>query len=215
MGTYTKVFRNHSEYTQYVNSGTMVRPNVSICKAEDDVHFNAGNDVTIEYKIEVYEEGSSPFPPINEGGGIKGAVKSSDYPYGELLTAVTFNSAEELMDFTFPNDLNYYYTCGDIYISDTSGGGKAVKSSASGDAGKGYVITFFDIDEEDYNYPGEYVESYVFNVYSNESINDEIGNINPRATQYIVNVMTTYLQEHGTLKCIKYYNEPIGEGGLA
>lgn len=37
---YIKLFQNHSNYEDFVSGGTMVRPNVSHCIQENDVHYN-------------------------------------------------------------------------------------------------------------------------------------------------------------------------------
>ena len=37
---YIKVFRNHSDYEDFVESGEMLRPNVSHCVNENEVHYN-------------------------------------------------------------------------------------------------------------------------------------------------------------------------------
>ena len=37
---YLKLFQNHSEYEAFVSGGTMVRPNVSHCVSENEVHYN-------------------------------------------------------------------------------------------------------------------------------------------------------------------------------
>ena len=37
---YLKLFENHSEYETFVSGGTMVRPNVSHCVSENEVHYN-------------------------------------------------------------------------------------------------------------------------------------------------------------------------------
>lgn len=37
---YLKLFENHSEYETFVSGGTMVKPNVSHCVQENEVHYN-------------------------------------------------------------------------------------------------------------------------------------------------------------------------------
>lgn len=37
---YLKLFQNHSEYEAFVSGGTMVKPNVSHCVSENEVHYN-------------------------------------------------------------------------------------------------------------------------------------------------------------------------------
>ena len=44
---YLKLFQTHSEYETFVSGGTMVKPNVSHCIQENEVHYNAlGNEET-------------------------------------------------------------------------------------------------------------------------------------------------------------------------
>ena len=38
---YLKLFQTHEEYEAFVSGGTMVKPNVSHCVSENDVHYNA------------------------------------------------------------------------------------------------------------------------------------------------------------------------------
>lgn len=38
---YLKLFQNHSGYEEFVSGGTMVKPNVSHCIQENEVHYNA------------------------------------------------------------------------------------------------------------------------------------------------------------------------------
>lgn len=38
---YLKLFQTHQEYEEFVSGGTMVRPNVSHCVADNEVHYNA------------------------------------------------------------------------------------------------------------------------------------------------------------------------------
>lgn len=40
MGTYLKKFDNHDDYEDFVDGGTMVKPNVSYCIQENHVHYN-------------------------------------------------------------------------------------------------------------------------------------------------------------------------------
>ena len=48
MAIYLKKFKNHTQYENYINGSGVKLPNVSICKTEDDVHYNpdpyAGHD---------------------------------------------------------------------------------------------------------------------------------------------------------------------------
>ena len=37
---YLRLFENHTEYEAFANGGNMLRPNVSHCVTENDVHYN-------------------------------------------------------------------------------------------------------------------------------------------------------------------------------
>ena len=40
MGDYLKLFKTHAEYKDYSGGGEMIKPNVSYCKDQNDVHYN-------------------------------------------------------------------------------------------------------------------------------------------------------------------------------
>lgn len=40
MGKYLKLFTDHSGYADFLSGGTMIKPNVSHCIEQDDVHYN-------------------------------------------------------------------------------------------------------------------------------------------------------------------------------
>ena len=48
---YLKLFQNHTEYEAFVSGDTMVKPNVSHCVQENEVHYNP----KVTYKITVGE----------------------------------------------------------------------------------------------------------------------------------------------------------------
>lgn len=48
---YLKLFDAHSNYDTFVSGGTMVRPNVSHCVSENDVHYNAIPIMTVKYNV--------------------------------------------------------------------------------------------------------------------------------------------------------------------
>lgn len=51
MGQYLKLFETHENYEDFVESGEMLRPNVSHCVSENEVHYNP----KITYKITIGE----------------------------------------------------------------------------------------------------------------------------------------------------------------
>ena len=40
MAKYLKKFNTHNEYEEYASSGSMIKPNVSYCNDNKDIHFN-------------------------------------------------------------------------------------------------------------------------------------------------------------------------------
>lgn len=40
MAKYVKLFTNHANYADFINSSDFIKPNVSYCKQEDEVHYN-------------------------------------------------------------------------------------------------------------------------------------------------------------------------------
>ena len=40
MGDYLKLFEKHSEYEAYSGGGKMLKPNVSYCEDNNEVHYN-------------------------------------------------------------------------------------------------------------------------------------------------------------------------------
>lgn len=54
---YLKLFQNHSEYEAFVSGGTMVKPNVSHCVSENEVHYNPiETRLIVKYLIVSVEE---------------------------------------------------------------------------------------------------------------------------------------------------------------
>lgn len=41
MGKYFKRFENHSQYEQYIQSENYIKPNISVCDSEREVHYNS------------------------------------------------------------------------------------------------------------------------------------------------------------------------------
>ena len=64
---YLKLFQTHSEYEDFVSGGTMVKPNVSHCVSENEIHYNPipynyGNDYLTFVAL---EDGTFSFTPQN------------------------------------------------------------------------------------------------------------------------------------------------------
>ena len=49
MNDYLKLFQSHAEYEAFVSGGTMVKPNVSHCINENEVHYNQNVDYSKKY----------------------------------------------------------------------------------------------------------------------------------------------------------------------
>lgn len=41
MGKYFKRFENHSQYEQYIQGGNYIKPNISVCDSEREIHYNS------------------------------------------------------------------------------------------------------------------------------------------------------------------------------
>ena len=52
---YVKLFDTHSKYAEYANGGTMLKPNVSHCVQENEVHYNPIQVVPLEGNEEAFE----------------------------------------------------------------------------------------------------------------------------------------------------------------
>ena len=63
---YIKLFENHSNYENFVSGDTMLRPNVSHCIEEDEVHYNPIKTMADEYLTFIaLEDGAFEFTPRN------------------------------------------------------------------------------------------------------------------------------------------------------
>ena len=77
---YIKLFQNHSDYENFVSGGTMMKPNVSHCVNENEVHYNPLVDPRLIVKYNV-ADASEP-------------TKLYGYYEGELTAALLFNKVE-------------------------------------------------------------------------------------------------------------------------
>ncbi len=63
---YLKLFQTHEEYEDFVSGGTMVKPNVSHCVQDNEVHYNPIKTMADEYLTFVAKEnGTFTFTPQN------------------------------------------------------------------------------------------------------------------------------------------------------
>ena len=54
MGKYLKLFKNHTQYEQYITGGTAVLPNVSHCIQEAEEHYNpiiVDQPIIVKYNV--------------------------------------------------------------------------------------------------------------------------------------------------------------------
>ena len=54
---YLKLFQNHSEYEDFVSGGTMMKPNVSHCVNENEVHYNPVPPQETRVLVNYYQSG--------------------------------------------------------------------------------------------------------------------------------------------------------------
>lgn len=92
---YLKLFQNHTEYESFVNGGNMLRPNVSHCVNENDVHYNATMDYSKTYlTIESIENNNEIYFIHSNGifGGNFQITISASTNNGETWTEYTSTS---------------------------------------------------------------------------------------------------------------------------
>lgn len=101
MGQYLKLFDTHINYQNFVNSGQMLRPNVSHCIQENEVHYNK--------EIQLYEITS-----YIEFNGDQGCAIYLDKPiteeYSNPIVCVYSKTTGELVGTITPNEISYNET---------------------------------------------------------------------------------------------------------
>ena len=80
---YLKLFDNHTDYEGFVSGDTMVRPNVSHCVQENDVHYNGVPYVTV-IDVENIVKNST----TNESHGMTYYYENSTFGYGTTYTNI-------------------------------------------------------------------------------------------------------------------------------
>lgn len=80
---YLKLFQTHQEYEEFVSGGTMVRPNVSHCVSENEVHYNGTPYVTV-IDVENIVKNST----TNESHGMTYYYENSAFGYGTAYTNI-------------------------------------------------------------------------------------------------------------------------------
>ena len=91
---YLRLFENHTEYEAFANSGNMLKPNVSNCVAENDVHYNPRTWADEYLTFVAKENGTFTFTPKNNN------VISYSTDNGETWTegnSVTVNSDDKVI----------------------------------------------------------------------------------------------------------------------
>ena len=79
MGKYLKLFETHSQYEAYVVGGEYLRPNVSHCISEDDVHYTVPIDWSREYfTIESLEDNNTIYLKASNTSVTKTISASTD-----------------------------------------------------------------------------------------------------------------------------------------
>lgn len=85
MERHIKTFNSHEEYLEFIMSGNVLYPNVSICEDEYESYYNDNGTIdkahTIKYILNIYDDNS--FPP-------------------QLVDTIEFNSANELCNYILP-----------------------------------------------------------------------------------------------------------------
>ena len=170
MGKYVKSFNTHSEYETYVDSQDYIRPNISYCIQEDEVHFGKEPDTPIlrvHYEISNSTTNGLNLFTVND-------IKESNYYnidnidfanptnmykqcVGNMFKSITFPSINGGITIT-PNDIEYvsedefynnitsssnisqYY--GNVYVIDGYTGVIVGDFSSLADNGRNFVVEY-------------------------------------------------------------------------
>ena len=110
MEKYLKLFEYHSQYEDFVSGGTMVKPNVSHCVQENEVHYNPkyNHDYTKDYfTIESLEDSNTIYLKASRTLEIKTVSASTDNGEtwteyksskdGSGTTLATLNTGDKLL----------------------------------------------------------------------------------------------------------------------
>jgi len=85
MGTYLKLFETHSEYQTYAQSGDMIKPNVSYCEDDNEVHYNP--------YVHDYSQDYLTFVALEDGTFTLTRNVSYSLDNGETWTSLAANAA--------------------------------------------------------------------------------------------------------------------------
>lgn len=93
MKRYIRVFDNHSDYENYLNSGDMLLPNVSHCVTQDDVHYNPFVDYSTQYfTIESLVDNNDIRIIVNNNGNSSGWIGPVSYSLDDGKTWTEYQS---------------------------------------------------------------------------------------------------------------------------
>lgn len=93
MKRYIRVFDNHSDYENYLNSGDMLLPNVSHCVTQDDIHYNPFVDYSTQYfTIESLVDNNDIRIIVNNNGNSSGWIGPVSYSLDDGKTWTEYQS---------------------------------------------------------------------------------------------------------------------------
>ena len=76
---YLKLFQNHGEYEAFASGGTMLKPNVSHCVNENDVHYNPRHNYSkVYFTIESLEDNNTIYLKASNSAVAKTVLASTD-----------------------------------------------------------------------------------------------------------------------------------------
>lgn len=92
MGDYLKLFETHSEYEAYSGGGEMLKPNVSYCEDNNEVHYNPWVDSKLVCKYNVTSISSPTQLRTNYESNVFKSMEIDGVQLDNLVTEYTFDS---------------------------------------------------------------------------------------------------------------------------
>ena len=124
MGKYIKTFEYHDDYSDFINSNDFIKPNVSHCINENEVHYNPllpsgtlyrGNDIIAQNEVH-YDETSNFYDNLLYLGNFQ--VNTITY---DKITINLFKGAQDVTVTNDNSDISFDYSMNgnilSIYIS--------------------------------------------------------------------------------------------------
>ncbi len=100
---YLKLFQNHTEYESFVSGDTMVKPNVSHCVQENEVHYNPWTDPRLIVKYNVTD--TSNQTKLSNSTSDFSAMEIDGVEQPNVITSYTFNTTgEHIVKYTLVDD---------------------------------------------------------------------------------------------------------------